>query len=552
MSKSQIRLQQLTGSVAEVSPVTIAAGAADPTLTDLKGLLDYYAQALSNVHGNTRFGNQTPGVIRHGHVNDVQLNLTGSGNTAKKLRVGIEDFAGNSQIDNVKLEFRTESGAAGERILLRNATGNAEGASSDGAILLDASGQGGIGLVANASKKVYISAGELEARSSVDIVSAKNAADSISIKTTTGSPSDNLAQVLVENVNGTNAEAIKIKGTAGGIKLESAKQLDFVLADGLAKFDLNGTDAADGLLVDAVASVTLQSTDATTPLVIDAKNAANTKNIKFQHNSTDVLVVSSSAVIVEKTTASGGTTSGALVVKGGVGIADDLYIGDQAHLQSVGALLTLGENDILKIGHDKLATGLHSIDTTESLFVTGAIAAGIGGGMLLLSGSGATIFQGSGLTNNDGTKVFGFPGVLEDGLVLCSPADVSTYTTAFGNQKSLLAAINQINSAVSATDPTLLSQVLSASVAAGTPKFITPADIPLGGGTAAKFSAGPMADIAPAKIEVYLNGQQLLSGSEAQRAATPAQCDYHVPAPGQIKFSFALQLDDVLTVRDRT
>ena len=75
-------------------------------------------------------------------------------------------------------------------------------------------------------------------------------------------------------------------------------------------------------------------------------------------------------------------------------------------------------------------------------------------------------------------------------------------------------------------------------------------DIPSGGGTAAKFSDGPMADITPAKIEVYLNGQQLLSGSETARAA--GEADYNVNNPGQLRFSFELKPDDVLIIRDRT
>ena len=169
--------------------------------------------------------------------------------------------------------------------------------------------------------------------------------------------------------------------------------------------------------------------------------------------------------------------------------------------------------------------------------------------MLILSGANMTVFQGAGLTNIAGESIFSFAGLPSPGLPLTLDGDSTDYQSKFGNT-TVLGALNQLFDSVSATEPTLLNQVLTGSVSAGVPKLMGASDIPTGGGTAAKFISGPMADITPAKIEVYLNGQQLLSGSEAARAAGDA--DYHVNNPGQLRFSFELKPDDVLIIRDRT
>ena len=76
---------------------------------------------------------------------------------------------------------------------------------------------------------------------------------------------------------------------------------------------------------------------------------------------------------------------------------------------------------------------------------------------------------------------------------------------------------------------------------------------PVGGGSPAKFATGPMADIIPSKIEVYVNGQQLLSGSNVDISDAGGKvADYYVSAPQTIEFAFDLKANDVIIVRDRT
>ena len=81
MSSTQIRLQQLTGSLAaiksEISGVSSQGAAAAYGADDLHDILKYYGQALTNLHGAAEFGNQTIGKIAHA-TNDIVLESQGS------------------------------------------------------------------------------------------------------------------------------------------------------------------------------------------------------------------------------------------------------------------------------------------------------------------------------------------------------------------------------------------------------------------------------------------------------------------------------------------
>jgi len=72
--KTQLRLNQLTGSVIDLKPASLAQGAtaASADHADLSDTLSYFAQAIANIHGNTDFGNQSPGIFTQ------DISLTGT------------------------------------------------------------------------------------------------------------------------------------------------------------------------------------------------------------------------------------------------------------------------------------------------------------------------------------------------------------------------------------------------------------------------------------------------------------------------------------------
>ena len=59
-ANTQIRLVQVTGSVVDLKPSAFAAGPVVAAFgaNDLSGSLQYFAQAVSNIHGNVEFGAQ--------------------------------------------------------------------------------------------------------------------------------------------------------------------------------------------------------------------------------------------------------------------------------------------------------------------------------------------------------------------------------------------------------------------------------------------------------------------------------------------------------------
>ena len=562
--KSQVRVQQLTGSVTQFLPgVTRAAGStvASAGHADLGDILSYYADALANIHGNREFGAQVPGRIKH--ESDVLVATTGSGGVgSRSVKIALDTYSGGEDLAKHFISLEQGSGANASFIKITNNDGQGDGGTSgESAINLDATTGGGIAIRANTSKKVYIDGGELESRAnSVDILAESDDPAAIVIKSETLSPSEVNSKIHLHNVTSEQSDALRLEADAGGFLMEAALGSKVQLADGVLEMDLNGTDAVDGLLVDAEGTITLQAAHASDgALILHAENAAG--NIQHQIQNDIKLAVSGTRVdsyaifqARDETEASSTTTGGA-VVFGGLGVGKDIragkdvYVANDTFLVSDAAKLELGSGNELQILHDGLAASSHQVKTDEKLFITGSQGAAVGGGMLILSGANMTVFQGAGLTNVAGESIFSFAGLPSPGLPLTLDGDSTTYQTKFGNT-TVLGALNQLFDSVSATEPTMLSQVLTGSVSAGVPKLMGASDIPSGGGTAAKFIDGPMADITPAKIEVYLNGQQLLSGSETARAA--GEADYNVNNPGQLRFSFELKPDDVLIIRDRT
>ena len=92
--KTQLRLAQLTGSVNDLKPASVAAGVAagNAAHADLEDVLQYYAQAVSNIHGNVEFGAQTPGQFNQ----DIFPNNTNSLIFGKRPSVVGSSWAGNT------------------------------------------------------------------------------------------------------------------------------------------------------------------------------------------------------------------------------------------------------------------------------------------------------------------------------------------------------------------------------------------------------------------------------------------------------------------------
>lgn len=159
--RTQTRLQQLTGSVIDLKPSVVNSTAGDSAVPggaahqDLKDILAYYAQAISNIHGNVDFGAQTPGVIKH--PEDIVLAVTGNnaGAGSNTLTVALDDYSTADDQTNIFLKFDQGSGTNGALIRLENETGTASNAialeSTVGGITLSAGVAGADALVLQAN-----------------------------------------------------------------------------------------------------------------------------------------------------------------------------------------------------------------------------------------------------------------------------------------------------------------------------------------------------------------------------------------------------------------
>ena len=143
-------------------------------------------------------------------------------------------------------------------------------------------------------------------------------------------------------------------------------------------------------------------------------------------------------------------------------------------------------------------------------------------------------------------------------------ADWTNYVTKFGDNTSILAAIKLAAEAGSPGTTAKTQKGLTAGVASGS---LLSTAVPTGGGTVGTFNLSDMTVAQRQKhVDIYINGQQMFSGSADNCGATPPTADYTLmdggqndgrtgvikaPATSDFGFSFAIEADDVVTVMIR-
>jgi hypothetical protein len=110
------------------------------------------------------------------------------------------------------------------------------------------------------------------------------------------------------------------------------------------------TAAGDLEIESAAAAVQINGAQATTAgVVLHAEHA--TSGVEVKVNNTVELIVTGSKVSVESTAEASSAATGALVVKGGAGIAKDLHVGDDLVVGSNAAVITLGSDQTFVLTH---------------------------------------------------------------------------------------------------------------------------------------------------------------------------------------------------------
>ena len=229
-----------------------------------------------------------------------------------------------------------------------------------------------------------------------------------------------------------------------------------------------------------------------------------------------------------------------------------------ASFSAVGDTIAFGDGEDVTFTHDgstgmdvaaagafDVTAGAQSVIKTSAagLMLSGATNVGIAAaaGPVFLDGSQSVGIQ------TDGTFAFSaiaaLAGTNAEALLFETPSssEASTYISNFSTSTSVLGAINSLFSSVTSGEPTLFSGSIASTTSAGAAVTLTKL-----AGDVSSFGTS----IAPNKLDVYVNGQLMKSGSETDRAA--GNVDYAVSGTNELKFSFALVYEDLVSAIDRS
>ena len=500
-TKTQLRLNQITGSAVDIKPSALVKGvnAASLVAGDISGSLEYIAQAITNVHGLVEFGAQTPGAFNH-----PRFMITGSlidfNQSAGVAATGSLILEGSTGVQLKENNVTIFSIADNRNVAIQNAAAvNIDGS---GAIAIESSGG-------------TISVGADDVNQAINIG-------------TEGTRTITIGEAANSTLN--------LKSRGGTFLLDGTGQTVDVDS---AAFDL---DASGEVTLSTTAGILLESTEAQADSIdINAKHANGGIDLRVNDNmvlsvlATQVDIAQS--VDIADTTASTSKETGALVVDGGVGIGLDLFVGDDLtvdgdtiHFSGAGLSVLSGAN--IDIRTDVQNTGNITLDAKRAgVQLSGSL--GIG-----LSGSLAISADQTGFTNLNGTAQAGK-------MLFAAYNEFATFRSKalFGSSTTVIGALNALHDA--AGGGVVGKMVISASVD-------SPDSFALTGmsGSDGFTSSIALTEANPANTDIFLNGQLLTSGTLISGANQNA--DYRVvshASPGVVQFAFDLEVDDVLVVK---
>lgn len=486
---SQIRLQQLTGSLQSLKPVSVAAASAmndvdGAAAADLEDVLKYYAQAVANVHGNRDIAAQAPGSFSQAIYSDTdRARLLGrlevsegssmSDNTSTTgLSASTTTLAYSSLSENLSSSEIIKLSDGSNFMLFSVTSGASAGATSVGVeFVADGSEVNTLSSVSSTRRNVSVTKSEWAGVRAPDFVSEQDL-------------------------------SIRAVGANKKITLEANRSSN----DGIV---LSNTNAAGAIQLQVAGAVSLTAHD-------------------------DRLEASLA------TDATGKGSVASLKVLGGLALAKKAFIGDDIALDTDGKKVQLGNTagTALLIDHLADRTG-----TPSRIHQSGSIDLQVGSSQKVKvhSDAGSTVLSGSAGIAFAADGGFGFGGSTEGGLIVGLEAESAAYRAitdaggvAFGGTTSILAAFDKLNSKIQAGEPTLF-------------KFEAPANhTPAPAVTVVKV-AGDAANLETSvpvnKLDVYVNGQLMLEGSGK---------DYQVTAQDVITFEFNIAGDDVVIAIDRS
>jgi hypothetical protein len=387
--KSQIRLQQLTGSLAALKPANLIRSGSgvlpgSAPGADLEDVLEYYSQAVAQISGDVNFGASAPGsflqdiypILPSSSMGRWVLGLTAGGaptGTSPTMVYGAQTFTPAT----VSLVCTTCPVFAVNDVItivdLAAAEPFAHQYISFTVLAINT-------INSNISVR-YNRLSNSASMASGDVGITKLAADIAK---------DQWFQVRTSAVNSNTMVVVEsgLAGAASDISLVSNKGVDVSAtenavdsitlqaqhADGGVKIQIGALGSQTDVLAVVAAGVTATGTLGVTGVsTLAAVSAA--------------ALDTSGIVNLNSTTDATNSTSGALIIDGGVGMAKDLFIGENLDVTGTSALdglVTMGGS--ATIATDLDVSGDTSLLTLDS---SGATSLATGGGAVTLASAGA-------------------------------------------------------------------------------------------------------------------------------------------------------------------
>lgn len=612
MSRTQLRLQQLTGSIADLAysgSNSSATANGSLVLNDLGAVLGEFAGAIGRISGKTSdFTNQSAGILSHAslglgtngtefQINDSSGDITFDNTTSNKDIIFTVNDGGSTDTEVFRVDGDVSAllMASGKEIHLGGSSTKISGDNSTITVT-------GNSTFAN---NVTIT-GNLDVNGTTTTIDATNTSitDSLIVlnSASAGSPqgsrdvgiifaradvsraiyvddSDEKFHFVTTYTSGSattitdvaNAEIVAAAATFSGLTNNQV-----VIAgtggvlEGDANFTFDGSDLALGANIGltfgnagekiegdgtdlTIASSNLLNLTATTDVVIPVNVGLildGSGAEKIESDGTDLTISSGNDVKIDLSSAS---SDQLILVGAGTGGTENLVLtpdngGGASILSSSLGSLILGA-----AASNVKFRGAQSASDSLTLNLPASAGDGVQfstatGEFFIVTGSAGIFLSEDNMADSNYTGTNGFMSLG------ASTAEYNTFVTNFSATTSLIAAINANAAAASGATATRRVMYLTAGVTAGTslnPNSATVSNTAPSSQAALDLSAvGDASGLT--NVDVYVNGQLLTSGSAANVGATPPTADYEfdsgLSSTATLKFGFDLEVDDVVTV----
>ena len=566
-SRTQLRLGQITGSfgTGAINDQIAAAATGSIATTDLQGVLSHLAGAIKRIHGEDSFSQNAAGefAVTLQPSTDDGAALGGASNNWSDLYLADGAVINLGDDQDVKLTHVADKG------ILLTGTGLNQLAFRDADLVISSSADGTLDIEADTQinlgtdrSGIAISIGHTTSEVTVNDNLTVTGDLTVNGATTTIDTTNLLVEdpIIVLNKNNSSANG------QGGIAIEQGGSTNDLVFGRVANDTWGvGTKDTSGGTVTTLADMTL-ATFRASKIEIDGANdtidvtssdltAVASANFKVDA-ATDIILDADGADIFFD---DGGTRFGSISMLGGNSmLALSSSAGNSIALMSQGGNIILSNNDGSNAGTFDLGTAneVKLLDATDRARLI--LDSASGDGQTILSGTvqldnGADVAElvfKEAAANGSNTITLDIPAAVGTSYTITLPAS----NGSTGQVLKLADGNGNLEFGSSAAGVSKVQMAVIAQLASGSafnPNSATVSNTAPYTRAALDLSGIGGSDLDNL-VDVYVNGQLLISGSDANVGAGTA--DYLISthsATSQLKFGFALEVDDTVIVNQK-